>query len=133
MIKGFKLKYLVLIVLVAGIIWMLKDSFFQPGVKDLSGNFEEIAFNRNENNTGPVNRIYAVSVADTLFKEMIAYGNLQPHTKYGTTKVYFFRNRTLSPKSINVTEPHFNLRYNADCIGVYTKNGMSEISFAKGL
>ena len=131
--KAFKSKYLFLTILVAGVLWMLQDSFFQPGVKDLNGNFKEIAFNRNENNTGPVNRIYVVSVSDTLFKGMIAYGNLQPHTKYGTTKVYFFRNRTSLPKSINVTEPHFNFRFNANCIGVYVKNGMSEISFAKGL
>ena len=100
---------------------------------DLAGDFKELDFYRNENNTGPIIRIYAVSVADTLYKEMVAYGNLQPHTKYGTTKIYFFRNRL--PKAINIigAEPCFDQKFNRYCIGVYEKNGMGNVSFLRGL
>jgi len=131
--KAFKSKYLFIIVAVAGLFWMLKDSFTQPGVKDLKGNFKEAAFYRNENNTGPVIRIYAVSVIDTLYKEMLAYGDLMPHTKYGTTTVYFFSNSLPVPNTLVSDTPHFNPAFAANCIGVYEKNGMSQVSFMKGL
>ena len=131
--KAFKSKYLFIIVAVAGLFWMLKDSFTQPGVQDLKGNFKEAAFYRNENNTGPVIRIYAVSVIDTLYKEMLAYGDLMPHTKYGTTTVYFFSNSLPVPNTLVSDRPHFNPAFAANCIGVYEKNGMSQVSFMKGL
>ena len=131
--KAFKSKYLFIIIVLAGLFWMLKDSFTQPGVQDLKGNFKEAAFYRNENNTGPVIRIYAVSVADTLYKEMLDYGNLMPHTKYGTTTVYFFSNSLPVPKTLSSDTPHFNPAFSANCIGVYEKNGMSQVSFTKGL
>jgi len=131
--KTFKSKYLLIIAVIAGLAWMLKDSFTQPGVKDLKGNFTETAFYRNENNTGPVLRVYAVSVSDTLYKEMLKYGDLMPHTKYGTTTVYFFNNNLSFPKSLKGDEPHFDQAFSANCIGVYQKNGMSKVSFSKTL
>ena len=131
--KTFKSKYLLIIAVIAGLAWMLKDSFTQPGVKDLKGNFTETAFYRNENNTGPVLRVYAVSVSDTLYKEMLKYGDLMPHTKYGTTTVYFFNNNLPVPKSLKGDEPHFDQAFSANCIGVYQKNGMSKVSFSKTL
>jgi hypothetical protein len=131
--KTFKSKYLLIIAVVAGMAWMLKDSFTQPGIKDLKGNFTETAFYRNENNTGPVLRVYAVSVSDTLYNEMLEYGNLMPHTKYGTTTVYFFNNSLPVPKSLKGDEPHFDRSFQANCIGVYEKNGMSKVSFSKTL
>ena len=131
--KAFKTKYLLTIVVLAGLGWMLKDSFTQPGVKDLKGDFTEAAFYRNENNTGPVLRVYAVRVSDTLYREMLAYGNLMPHTKYGTTTVYFFRSNLPVPKSLKGDEPHFEQVFQPNCIGVYEKNGMSKVSFSKTL
>jgi hypothetical protein len=131
--KFFSSKYLILIVVIAGVFWMVKDSFTQPGIKDLNGNFTETAFYRNENNTGPIIRIYAVSVSDTLYSEMQDYGNLMPHTKYGTTTVYFFKNTSPVPNTIHANPPHFDQAFAANCIGVYEKNGMSKVSFAKSL
>ena len=128
-----KIKYLLTIIVLVGIAWMLKDSFSQPGTKDLAGDFKELDFYRNENNTGPIIRIYAVSVSDTLYKEMVAYGNLQPHTKYGTTKIYFFRKRLPKAININSAEPYFDQKFNRYCIGVYEKNGMGNVSFSRGL
>ena len=131
--KTFKSKYILIIVVLAGLAWMVKDSFNQPGVKDLDGDFTETAFYRNENNTGPVLRVYAVSVSDTLYKEMISYGNLMPHTKYGTTTVYFFNSNSPVPKALRGEEPHFDQAFASNCIGVYQKNGMSKVSFSKTL
>lgn len=131
--KNSKSKYILIIVAIAGLVWMVKDSFTQPGVKDLKGSFTEAAFYRNENNTGPVLRVYAVSVSDTLYSEMLAYGNLMPHTKYGTTTVYFFKSNLPVPKSLKGDEPHFEQGFESNCIGVYQKNGMSKVSFSKTL
>lgn len=128
-----KSKYLLIFIVIGGLFWMLKDSFTQPGVKDLAGNFKETAYYRNENNTGPILRFYAVSVSDTLYQQMIEYGNLMPHTKYGTTKVYFFKNTLPAPNTLFSTPPHFEAEYAANCIGVYEKNGMSQIAFSKQL
>ncbi|MHC2992027.1 hypothetical protein OB13_10670, partial [Pontibacter sp. HJ8] len=78
-------KYTLLAISAALVIWFIYDSFSLPSVDDLKGDFKEVAFYRNENNTGPIVRIYAVTVADTLWKEMQAYGDYMPHTKYGNT------------------------------------------------
>lgn len=129
--KILKSKY-ILIILVLGILfYMLKDSFTQPGIKELKGHFTERAFYRNENNTGPIMRVYAVSVSDTLYSEMVEYGNLMPHTKYGTTTVYFFKASKPFPTKLTESPPHFDSAFGADCIGVYEKNGMSKISFSR--
>ena len=80
--------------LIAGVLalifFMVKDVFDQPGVEDMKAGFKEIVKYRNANNTGPIQRIYIVSVKDSIWKEMEDYGNLMPHTKYGNTKVYLF-------------------------------------------
>lgn len=57
------------------VIWMLKGTFFQPGAGDLKAGFKEVAHYRNENNTGPVQYVFAVTVKDTIWSEMETYGN----------------------------------------------------------
>jgi len=106
--KILKSKYLLFILVFAGLFWMLKDSFTQPGINDLKAGFKETAYYRNENNTGPVIRLYAVSVSDTLYKEMVEYGNFMPHTKYGTTIVYFFKKEKPFPTELSGISPHFD-------------------------
>jgi hypothetical protein len=44
------------------IIAMIWNTITAPGIKDLKSDFREVAFIRNEQNTGPVIRIYAVSM-----------------------------------------------------------------------
>ncbi|NEU06868.1 hypothetical protein GZH53_00960 [Flavihumibacter sp. R14] len=131
--RYFKSKHLLIVVVLAGLIWMLKDSFTQPGASELKGNFREITFTRNENNTGPVVRVYAVSVADTLYREMISYGDLMPHTKYGTTTVYFFKTGQPAPTTVSADKPQIPQAFIMNCIGVYEKDGMSKVSFSKSL
>lgn len=103
--------------------------FSQPGPGGLKGGFSEIAATRNENNTGPVIRLYAVEVQDPLVAEFIAYGDFMPHTKYGKTTVFFFLPGQ-SPPSLRVDEPSFDtLRYAP--VATYTKNSMGDVRLKK--
>lgn len=70
-------------------VYFLFDSLSQPNPNTLEGDFKEVAMYRNPNNTGPVIRVFAVTVADTLWEQMRQYGDMMPYTKYGTTTVYF--------------------------------------------
>lgn len=129
--SGKRLKYLLLIFGVVLVIWFISDSFSQPGPQDLAGDFKEVAFYRNENNTGPVVRIYAVTVADTLWQEMRQYGDFMPHTKYGTTKVYFFRKDNPVPEQLSPGQENFDPQFKKYCLGSYEKDAMSQVHFQK--
>lgn len=126
-----KKSYIIILLIILGVCWMLADTFIQPGVKGLKGEFKETAFYRNENNTGPVIRIYAATVADTLWQEMIQYGNFMPHTKYGNTKVYFFDDTGSAPDLLFSGAINFDKTFNSNCIAVYEKNGMGKVSLIK--
>ena len=69
---------------------MLFSIFSQSDLDDFETEFIEIATVRNENNTGPVQRVYIVTVDRVNQEEMQRYGQLMPHSKLGNTKVYFF-------------------------------------------
>ena len=124
-------KYLVGIVVALFIIWFIADAVNEPGVQDLKGNFAEVAFYRNENNTGPIIRIYAVTLTDTLWPEMEQYGNLMPHTKYGNTKVYFFRKGQPMPEKVYPGEENFPAELQKYCLARYEKDAMGNVSFRK--
>lgn len=123
-------KYLLIAVLViAG--WMIWDSVKQPGISDLKGDFRELVFLRNEQNTGPVMRIYAASVTDTLWTEMENYGRLMPHTKYGVTRVFFFRASGPLPARLSLEGGHVPEAYRRNCLARYEKDAMGQISLLK--
>jgi hypothetical protein len=129
-----KMQYLfygIIIAVIFIIIWIGMDTFTQPGISDLKGTYSEVASYRNENNTGPVTRIYAVYAADTLWDDMKAYGNHMPHTEYGNTKVFFFSDPGHTPKELVPDLPHFDPRFEGFCIGKYEKSAMGEISIIK--
>jgi hypothetical protein len=111
-------------------IFIVINSMSQPGVQDLEGNFEQVAMYRNENNTGPVIRLYAVTVNDTLWTEMEQYGNFMPHTKYGITKVYFFLEGSPTPANLQPGQP-LAPAYAPYCIATYEKDAMSGVAFIK--
>lgn len=119
-------KYLIIVLVVVALIWMVWDAIKQPGVQDLKGDFKELAFTRNEQNTGPVVRIYAVSVKDTLWNEMEQYGNYMPHTKYGVTRVYFFINGKPAPEHLSLEGENIEDNFKPYCIARYEKNAMSQ-------
>ncbi len=124
-------KYFLLAITAALVIYFIYDSFSQPSVDDLRGDFKEVAFYRNENNTGPIVRIYAVTVADTLWNEMEQYGNYMPHTKYGTTRVYFFLNSQPAPTQVRPEQPNFDSQLAPYTLARYEKDAMGQISFVR--
>ncbi|UJP64987.1 hypothetical protein [Mongoliitalea daihaiensis] len=124
-----KVFYILGSLVTALVVWFVYESFNQPGVGQLEGTFEERAFYRNENNTGPVKRVYAVYTSSKDWDALEQYGMYMPHTKYGTTTVYFFDQSELTPKNLNPTIPHFESVYQESCIAVYEKNAMGQASF----
>lgn len=127
--KSFKT--ISIIVVVGFIGYFFWQSFSGKEEPDLKGNFKELAFARNEQNSGPVLRIYAASVADTLWDEMKTYGDYKPHTKYGNTKVYFFKEGTPVPKEIYLDNNPFEEQFKEYCIAMYEKSAMSQSSFVQ--
>ncbi|WAC09260.1 hypothetical protein [Dyadobacter pollutisoli] len=122
-----KLLLLLFAVLIIG--YIVYDSATLPKAGDLKGNFKEVAVYRNKNNTGPITRIYAVSVEEPIMEEMKKYGDLMPYTKYGTTTVYFFNTTKQVPLELSGTEPHFDKSFDVGCIAIYKKNQNGEVSF----
>ena len=117
--------------ILALIFFMVKDVFDQPGIGDMKAGFKEIIKYRNANNTGPVQRIYIVTVKDSIWKEMEDYGNLMPHTKYGNTKVYFFMQNGNVPNTLAPGEVNFDPQFNKNCIALFEKSAMSQVAFNK--
>jgi len=127
--RNRKLIFLVLIVALIG--YIIYDSTSQPTVDDLEGNFIEVAGFRNQNNKGPIVRIYAVSVEGPVFDKMKEYGDMMPYTKYGTTTVYFFDASKPVPNTVVATQPHFDPEFNDNCYAVYKKDQNGGITFQK--
>ncbi|WAC40804.1 hypothetical protein [Pedobacter sp. SL55] len=111
--------------------WMLKDTFTQSGIEDLKGGFKEVATYRNENNTGPIQRIYAVTVVDTSAAQLKEYGDLMPHTKYGNTKVYYFLAGKTAPKTLSPGNVNFDSQFNNNCFALYEKSAMGNVGLVK--
>jgi hypothetical protein len=123
-----KIFFITLGTIITIILW---TSFSQDTVDDLSGDFKEMAFFRNENNTGPIIRKYAVSLSDTLWREMQEYGQMMPYTKYGTTTVFYFIHGSEVPETLLPTSPSFDASYQASCIGKFDRNASGVSSFTK--
>lgn len=122
--------FLGLLVLVL-VIWMVKGTFMQPGVNDLKGGFKEIAHYRNENNTGPIQHVFVVSVKDSSMAELESYGNFMPHHKGGNTKVYYFLEGTPIPTKLMAGKVNFDPAYNRYCFALYEKSAMGNTSITQ--
>jgi hypothetical protein len=125
------IKLVILLALASLIGYIIFDSVSQPNVGDLKGNFKEVALYRNPNNTGPVVRIYAVTVQDTLWDEMEKYGNLMPYTKYGNTKAYFFREGKPAPSQLSPEGGNFDISFRPNCLAVYEKDANGQVSLVR--
>lgn len=121
-----KVKYVLLGAVALLLGWLVYDSLSQASPQDLPGNFQEVAAYRNENNTGPIVRVYAVTVADTLWRAMRQYGDLMPYTKYGRTEVYFFRAGQPAPGTVQPGKPSFDTTFERYCLARYEKDAMSK-------
>lgn len=111
--------------------WMLKGTFSQPGVDKLKGDFKEITRYRNENNTGPIQYVFIVTVNDSSSAELEQYGNFQPHHKGGNTKVYYFLEGTKVPEKAYAGQVNFDPSFNASCIALYEKSAMGNVSVVR--
>lgn len=89
--------------------YTLYRSFSQPGIDDLKGGFEEVAFVRNDQNKGGIVRIYAVSVADPSNAEYEACADLFPVNDYNsTTRIYFFDKKEPYPTTLSLEAPYYD-------------------------
>ncbi len=126
-----KNKLVILSLSVIAIATMLWNVLSEPGIKGLKGNLKETAFIRNEQNTGPVIRLYAVSIDQEYWADMEQYGNYMPHNKYGTTRVYFFLSNKPYNGKLELGDRNIEKEYQQHCIALYEKNGMSQSSIVK--
>jgi len=94
--------------------------------------FQEVASYRNPNNTGPVKRIYLVTVSEENHDEMRAYGDLQPHSKYGTTTIYFFPKGTKLPASISPADFPLAPELARTCLSRYRKLAQGQERYEVG-
>lgn len=125
------LAYIIAATVLILVFLMVRDTLSQPGIDDMKAGFKEVAKFRNGNNTGPVQRIYVVTVKDSIWKELEDYGNLMPHTKYGNTKVYYFLEGSNAPKSVQPGNVNFDPSFNKYCIALFEKSAMSQVAFNK--
>lgn len=126
-----KNKLVILSLSVIAIATMLWNVLSEPGIKGLKGNLKETAFIRNEQNTGPIIRLYAVSIDQEYWADMEQYGNYMPHNKYGTTRVYFFLSNKPYNGKLELGDRNIEKEYQQHCIALYEKNGMSQSSIVK--
>lgn len=95
------------------------------------GKYEELGKYRNENNTGPVVRIFAVKALDSDEKWMREFGDSQPHTKYGKTIVFFFSDEIDQKVELSPREPYIDQNLESFVLFVYEKTPMGEVRFTK--
>jgi hypothetical protein len=122
--------FLAILVLIL-VVWMVRGTFMQPGISSLKGGFTEIAHYRNENNTGPIQHVFAVTVKDTATAEMETYGNFMPHHKGGNTKVYFFATGSPVPDQLYAGKVNFDPEFNQYCLALYEKSAMGNTSITQ--
>lgn len=114
-----------LIVLILVIV--ISDSSLLTNSQKIRGGFTETAFYRNENNSGPVIRVYAVKVDSPLVADYDSYGNSMPHTEHGITKIFFFDAKKGAPDKLNMNSPHYDTaQYKA--VWVFQKNAVGRVT-----
>lgn len=126
-----KLNHKLYLAATAVLVLIIWNANSQPGVSDLAGGFEEVAMYRNENNTGPIERVYIVNVTDLESAEMRKYGDFMLHTKFGNTKVYFFSKEDPTPLKIDGGEVNFDPKFDQYIFAKYEKNTSGLVYFER--
>lgn len=111
------------------IFYIVVASFSGSNLNQFKGKLEEMDFYRNENNTGPVLRIYAIKVQDADQEMMQEYAKLMPHNKYGKTLVFFFSDEINEKVTVGPREPYFDSIYNPHLLASFLKTPMGEERF----
>lgn len=112
-----------------GVLLLVGINMWDAGNQTFETQFEEIASYRNPNNTGPVKRWYVVSVSQQQEAEMQAYAGRMPHSKYGTTTIYFFLEGDPMPDFVGPKPPHFPAEFVPNLLATYQKQAMGQESF----
>lgn len=121
--------YLIGVIILFVLYQIINSSVSQPGLERFEGKYEEIGFYRNENNTGPVLRIFAVRALDTNEDWMREFADAQPHTKYGKTLVFFFSEKLTQEIKLSPTEPYFSSEFREFLLAEFEKTPMGESRF----
>ena len=129
--KHNKVRILLILLVTSVMIWIIKATFSQPSTADLKAGIVERAKYRNENNTGPIQHVYVVSVKDSIWNEFEIYGNYKPHHKGGTTKVYFFMEKSDIPTKLYAGKVNFDPEFNDSCIAMYEKTAVGNVMLTK--
>lgn len=111
------------------LIQIVRSSFSNPGMQAFEGKYEELGFYRNENNTGPVVRVYAIRALDADTEWMRNFAEAQPHTKYGRTLVFFFSSELKDKVSLSPQEPFFDEELQPYLLAKFEKTPMGEGRF----
>lgn len=113
-------------------VTIIVNLMMTENINSIEGNFEELAFERNENNTGPIHRLYAFSVSDTLWENMQKHADLLPHTKYGTTEVFYFVNLDVTiPINLILKDSKASSFDKSSCVAYLKKDGMGSIKIER--
>lgn len=125
------MKKIILAIIAVIVFFILFSLFTSENVNSIEGGFTELAFERNENNTGPIQRVYAYSVADTLWGQMQLHVDLLPHSKYGTTQVYYFLASNIPEVGVKLSLEGLSEDAKRYCIAQAKKDGQARIKLAK--
>lgn len=107
--KKNKKVWLIAIPLILILSYLIYDSFSQPSIKDLPGDFEEVAFVRNEQNKGGITRVYAVTVGDQLNAKYDACADLFPTNDFNSvTRIFFFDKNKPYPTVLDIEPPYYD-------------------------
>ena len=112
------------VLLVVGLI--VTESFSEQGIAAYQDQFEEVGYYRNENNTGPVLRIYAYQTQVEDPEVLKSFADLLPHTKYGRTLVFFVHESVTDPVVLSPDCPHFPAAWRRSFFALYQKTPMGE-------
>ncbi len=114
-------------IIVLGVLGLIvKESFSGKGVADYQDKFEEIGYFRNENNTGPILRVYAFRTKEQDPEVLKSFANLLPHTKYGRTLVFFVAETWKEPVVFSPTPPYLPNSIQTHLLAEYEKTPMGE-------
>lgn len=105
---------------------IVTESFSEQGIAAYQDQFEEVGYYRNENNTGPVLRIYAYQTQVEDPEVLKSFADLLPHTKYGRTLVFFMHESVKAPLVLSPESPHFPASLSPSIFAKYEKTPMGE-------
>ena len=101
--------WLIAIPLILILGYLLFDTFNQPSIKDIPGDFEEVAFVRNDQNKGGIIRLYAVAVGNPSEARYEECAKLFPTNDYNSvTRIFFFDKRLGYPTVLSLEAPHYD-------------------------